>query len=165
MSVRVLTVLAGLLWCASLSAQQPGLSTEIGHEHKHGWITHYGKWVAFAFAGAFTALGAHEHENSNKAFDQLASVCRANNSACAIGPNGAYLNATAERMYQASLHYDSRARVRLIAGQLGLLVAGGLFLADLHHGDEPENIPFTPPAELLLEPKADGARVGVQVHF
>jgi len=165
MSTRAFAVLAGLLWCASLCAQQPGLSTEISHEHKRGWITHYGKWVAFAFAGTFTALGAHEHENSNRVYNQLVNVCRDDNSACALGPDGAYLNPATEQIYQTSLHYDSRARLRLIAGQAGLLLAGALFLADLHHGDDPGNIPFTPPAELLVAPKPDGAEVGVQIHF
>jgi len=165
MSIRVTAVLACSLWCASLRAQQPAVPADMSHEHKHGWITHYGKWVAFAFAGAFTAFGAHEHQNSNRVYDELVNACRENNSACAIGPNGAYLNPAMEAMYQTSLHYDSRARVRLIAGQAGLLLAGALFLADLHHGDDPENIPFHPPAELLVEPKGDGTRVGLQLHF
>jgi len=162
MTMRAFAVLAGVLWCTALRAQQPGLSAEISHEHKGGWITHYGKWVAFAFAGTFTALGAHEHENSNRVYDQLVDVCRADNSACAVGPNGAYVNPLTEQMYQVSLHYDSRARLRLIAGQAGLLLAGALFLADLHHGDDPENIPFHP-AEILVEPRPDGARLGLRI--
>ena len=46
----------------------------------------------------------------------------------------------------------------------GLLLAAGLFLAD--HGrraNEPDNIPYR--GLVLVEPRADGARVGVRVKF
>jgi hypothetical protein len=126
---------------------------------------HYGKWTAAAVAVTFTALGAHEHQNSNRVFRQLLDFCRADNAACTLAPNGTYRNLDAEQLYQTSIHYDGRARLRLVLGQLSLLTSAGLFLADLtHHTSEPGNIPFHG-AKLTVQAGGDASRVGVRIRF
>jgi len=148
---------------SALGAQlTPQIETDRG-----GWtrgVVHYGKWGAALVAAGFTALGAHEHANSNRVFSQLLDMCRSDNESCALGPTGTYLNGTAEGLYQSSIHYDRRARLRLLLGQTSLLVSAGLFVADLrHHASRPDNIPFHP--QLTVDATPGEARVGVRMRF
>ena len=126
---------------------------------------HYGKWTAAAVAATFIALGAHEHQSSNRVFRQLLDLCLANSADCALASDGSYRNPAAEQLYQTSIHYDGRARVRLLLGQVSLLASAGLFLADLRHrSNDPGNIPFRG-AKLTVAPQGSGARVGVRIVF
>lgn len=110
-------------------------------------------------------MGAHEHENSNREWDRLLDMCRADNADCQLGPSGAYLNTTAEQLYQSSLHFDRRARTRLLAGQGALLLAAGLFIADLRRkSGGPENKPFGK-LEVAGNGPTGGVRVGLKIGF
>jgi hypothetical protein len=126
-------------------------------------VVHYGKWVVAGSAVAFTVMGAREHDHSNHQFNALLALCRADNASCTLGPDGRYVNAAAEALYQSSTAFDRRARVRLLAGQAALLVAAGLFIADLaHQAGGPANKPFSP-----LHVSSDGrtgrAQIGVRL--
>jgi len=126
---------------------------------------HYGKWTAAAVAATFIALGAHEHQSSNRVFRQLLDLCLANSADCALASDGRYRNPAAEQLYQTSIHHHGRARVRLLLGQVSLLASAGLFLADLRHrSNDPGNIPFRG-AKLTVAPQGSGARVGVRIVF
>jgi len=126
---------------------------------------HWGKWLAAGSAVAFSVMGAHEHSRSNGEFSQLLTLCRANNDDCLLGTDGTYLNPAAEQLYQTSIHFDRRARLRLLAGQATLLVAAGLFIADLtHQASGPENKPFAP-LKVGLDRRTGGALVGVRLTF
>ena len=142
------------------------LTTEI-HSDRSVWtrgLVHYGKWGAALVAAGLTAMAAHEHSNSNQVFSQLVDMCHSNNASCALGPSGAYLNAGAEQLYQSSLYYDRRARLRLVLGQTSLLVSVGLFVMDLrHHVSKPDNIPFHP--KLTIGARPGEARVGVRMRL
>src|SRR5439155_1221382 len=83
---------------------------------------------ASGVAVAFTVMGAHEHDNSNRVFSHLLDICRADDTACRLASDGRYVNPAAEQLYQASIAYDRRAHVRLLAGQGSLLAAAGLFI-------------------------------------
>ncbi len=110
---------------------------------------HWGKW----------------HSRSNGEFSQLLTLCRANNDDCLLGSDGTYVNPAAEQLYQASIHFDRRARLRLLAGQATLLVAAGLFIADVtRHPGGPVNKPFAP-LKVTVDERTGGALVGVRVHF
>jgi hypothetical protein len=124
---------------------------------------HYGKWLVAATAVTLTWMGAHEHARSSREWEALMGLCRADNARCALAPDGRYLDAAAERHYQAVLHYDRRARVRLLSGQGALLAAAGLFLIDLRNGkDGPKNIPLAP-LEIATDPLA--GQVGVRLRL
>jgi hypothetical protein len=154
-------VLALALAAAPLAGQQDSLHRATSRPV----LVHYGKWLAAAGAAALTALGAQEHANSNREWSALLAVCRANNADCALAADGRYANPAAEQLYQASLSFDRRARARLLGAQAALLVAAGLFIADLRHRAEgPGNKPFAP-LEVLGDVGASGARVGVRVSF
>jgi hypothetical protein len=129
-------------------------------------VVHYGKWVAAAAAVTFTALGAHEHDNSNREWGQLLALCRANNAACLLGPDGRYLSATPEALYQSSLTFDRRARVRLLAGQVALVAAATLFIVDLrHHLSGPGNIPYAKLEVGVARGGGGSTLVGMRVNF
>ncbi|HXF94761.1 MAG TPA: hypothetical protein VNI61_01540 [Gemmatimonadales bacterium] len=163
--------IAAFLWLAvlGLPAAAPGqVDTAGGRGGGAAWhrpVAHYGKWATAAAAVALTWMGAREHARSADWWDRLLELCGQNHATCTLGPDGRYLDATAEHYYQTSLWYDRRARLRLLAGQGALLVTVGLFLLDRRHGaDGPENIPF-PSLGIVAEPERGGARVGLRWTF
>ena len=158
-AIRPLLALA-LLVPAALRAQEDSVT------RRHGSVlVHYGKWVIAAGAVALIATGAHEHSNSNREWNALLAVCHANNADCLLGPDGRYLNSTAEQLYQSSLFFDRRARARLLWAQAALLVAAGLFIADLRHqSGGPGNVPFAP-LELSEDARTGRALVGMRLSF
>jgi hypothetical protein len=128
-------------------------------------VVHYGKWLMAGSAVAFTVLGAREHDHSNHQFSALLDQCRANNATCTLGPDGRYLNPGPEALFQSSIEYDRRARVRLLAGQGALLVAAGLFIADLaHQAGGPANKPFSP-FRVSSDRRTGRAEIGVALPF
>ena len=138
-------------------ARRPRATWDVGRA-----TVHWGKWLASGVAVAFTVMGAHEHDNSNRVFSQLLDMCRADDAACRLASDGRYVNPAAEQLYQASIAYDRRAHVRLLAGQGSLLAAAGMFIADLrHHTGGPGNIPL----RVTVDPRTGGAQVGVRWNF
>ena len=161
--IGLLSALA-LTLATVLAAQQGKPGPAADHGARSG-LVHYGKWVTAALAVTFTALGAHEHTNSNESFRQLLHLCHANNANCTLAPDGSYLTPSAEQLYQTSLSFDRRARLRLLVGQASLLASAGLFLADLgRHAGGPDNIPY-PPVKLSVDARTGAALVGFRVRF
>lgn len=152
--------------CAALLVSTAGLAAQdSAAAFGPRTMIHYGKWVTAATALGFTLLAAHEHDRASGSWDALLDLCRTDNAACELGGDGRYVSPQAETLYQTTLHYDRRARRRLLVGQASLLVSAALFLLDLRHeGGEPPNIPFSG-AKLSLVPGGDGARLEVRVPF
>ena len=126
---------------------------------------HYGKWVTAASAVGFTILAAHEHDTANRSWQRLLDLCRSDNAQCQRRPDGRYVAAEAEALYQQTIHYDHRARQRLIIGQISVLTSAALFILDLRHqSGSPPNIPFHG-LRVTAEPAGDGARLGVRLNF
>jgi hypothetical protein len=128
-------------------------------------VPHYTKWLTAAGAAALTIMGAAQHQQSKREWDQLLAICRSASQACATGPDGRYIRSDAEQLYQLSRQYDRRANHLLLGAQATLLVTTALFIIDLHPGG-PGNIPF--PASQLqvgLAGGGGGAAVGMRVAF
>lgn len=125
---------------------------------------HYGKWLTAASTAVFTLMAAQEHRRSEREWDALLAICREADDACITGPDGRYRRDDAELLYQRSRYYDRKANRRLVGAQASLIVTAALFLLDLRPGDGPENIPFDP-VRVTVEPRGDGAEVGVRVAF
>ena len=130
-------------------------------------VVHYGKWATAAAAVGLTILAAHEHDRANVSWQRLLALCRADNAACQLRPDGRYVDYQAELYYQHTLYYDHRARRRILGAQLSVLTSATLFILDLrHHGASPPNIPFNGSRlQLTAEPLGDGARLGMRVTF
>lgn len=133
-----------------------------------GWsrsVVHYGKWASAATAVGLTIWAAREHSSAQDNWRQLLALCRADNAACQLRPDGRYIDYTAELLYQRTTYYDRRARSRLIGGQVALLASAALFIIDLRHqGGNPPNIPFHG-LEVSAQPLSGGARVELRLPF
>lgn len=120
-------------------------------------IIHYGKWgAALVFAG-FTALGVIEHSNANNSFAELQQFCLAS-GACAIGPDGRYLDPAAESRYQAVVRGDRAARSWLIGGQVALAGTAAMFIVELLKERGTTNIPLQ---RLIVTQHTGITRVGL----
>ncbi|HKC46999.1 MAG TPA: hypothetical protein VKB63_05310 [Gemmatimonadales bacterium] len=130
-------------------------------------VVHYGKWTTALAAVGLTLLAAHEHDRANQSWQQLLSLCNADNAACQLRSDGQYVDYQAELYYQRTLYYDHRARHRILGAQISVLTSATLFILDLrHHGGNPPNIPFNGSRlQLTAEPLGDGARVGMRLTF
>ena len=128
-----------------------------------GGVVHYGKWLLAAGAVGFTILGEQEHRRSQRFWNQLLRMCQTDNQSCALGDNGRYLDYGAEVLYEESIYYDHRARNRLLVGQVSLLGAAAMFIADVSRkADKPGNIPFH---GMTVAPEGDGLRLGYRIAF
>ena len=159
-----------LMVAAALAGLAPALAAQErpAPAPAQGWTrgaVHYGKWATAAVALGFTVLAAREHRNADDSWQQLRELCRADNTACQLRPDGQYANSAAELLYQKTLYYDRRARRRLIVGQVSLLTTAALFILDLRNQRRgPPNIPFHG-LEMTAEPAGSGARLGMRVPF
>jgi hypothetical protein len=162
------TTLCALL-CLAGTTPALGQDVKPAPQSGSGWtrpVVRYGKWLTAAAAGGLTYLAAREHNQSADSWNRLLTICRIDNADCAIGLDGRYVNPVAEANYQQSLYYDGRARKRLLAGQVALVISAAMFIADLSGGrNGPPNIPFDP-NKLLVEPTSDGgARIGLRLRM
>jgi hypothetical protein len=130
-------------------------------------VVHYGKWTTAVAAVGLTVLAAREHDRANQSWQQLLSLCHADNAACQLRSDGRYVDYQAELFYQQTVYYDHRARHRILGAQISVLTSATLFILDLrHHGGNPPNIPFNGSRlQLTAEPLGDGARLGLRVAF
>ena len=149
---------------AAQTAGTPGVDSTPRSAWQHAAV-HYGKWAVAAGAVAFTALAIEQHRHSNAAWNNLIAICNTNSQLCTVGPDGRYQNYQSEYYYQLTLYYDHRARWRLVAGQVSLLAAVGMFVYDLKgRSTTPPNQPVHP-VKLALTPTTDGAALSLHVAF
>ena len=81
-------------------------------------LVKYGKWVTLAASIGMNYLAHRDHDRADNVFHDLESRCVAARNRCNLGPSGSYLDREIETLYQASLHYDRRARGWLIGGEI-----------------------------------------------
>lgn len=123
-------------------------------------LVKYGKWVLLAGSVGLNYLAARDHDRADDAFEALEAHCAVDESRCDLGPGGEYTDPTSETLYQASVHYDDRARRWLIAGQTALIGAAALFIWEFTSPkDRPENIPFEPEVRMAGYRTLVGVRV------
>ena len=124
-------------------------------------IVHTGKWLTAAAAIGFTVMASQQHNYSRREWDALLEICRSASDACLVGPDGRYLRADAEALYQRSRQYDLVANRWLVGAQLSLVTTTALFIIDLNAGNGPENIPY--PSQIRMGSVGSGA--GVEMRF
>ena len=122
---------------------------------------HYGKWLTAAAAIGFTVMASNQHSYSRREWDALLELCRSAADACLVGPDGRYLRADAEALYERSRHYDLLANRWLVGAQLSLVTTTALFIIDLNAGNGPENIPY--PSQIRVGAVGNGP--GVEMRF
>ena len=122
----------------------------------------YGKWLLVAGAIGMNVAAAHAHRQADDYFDQLDDRCAMDHTLCEVGPGGTYFDAESERLYQASLTMDRRARGWLFGGEASALGAAVLFVWEFARPrGPPENIPFAP----KVSTRAGVTDIGVAIRF
>lgn len=120
------------------------------------------KWTTLLASGGLAAYGFSQNRIADGEYEDLERECDAFPPACVKVPGGeAYADAALEARYQKIVNRDDRARVALLAGQLGILASVVMFIVDLPDHEEPEDIPYEPkPIRIGLS--RDG---GAQINF
>ena len=122
----------------------------------------YGKWVIAAGAVGMNYLALRAHNRADESFHALEFRCLEATQRCIVGPRGAYLDPTAEDLYQTSLHYDRIARGWLVGGEFALAGAAALFVWELTRPKgRPGNIPFEPEVRSMR----GGTGLGLRIEF
>lgn len=121
-------------------------------------VAKWGRWPTLAAAIGLTAAAITKKADADDVYEGLQARCVDVAGTCVLRPDGTYVDAESERLYQETLRLDGQARRWMIGGQAFLFVSGGMFLIDLVVGSsKPENIPFSP-LEAYAVPGAVGLR-------
>ncbi len=124
-------------------------------------VSHYGRWVALAASAGFIAVAVNRHDQASQEYQALVLFCHQQQQRCVLGTDGKYLDPVPEARFQETLKLDARAGRWIMAGQITLFAAGGMFLIDILDRDHsPKNIPYTP-----FEAYAAPGRLGLQMRF
>jgi hypothetical protein len=150
----LVTLAAAAVLSASFHATPGAAQEEFASEVSKGrpWfakVSHWGRWVALAATGTMIAIAATNNSAADNAFDTLESLCSVDPTECRLVDDGngglMYENPLVEEAWQSYASHQSTAQSALIAGQVTLVFAGGMFLVDLlYKDDRPKNIPYTP---------------------
>lgn len=150
----LVTLAAAAALSASLQATPGVAQQEFTREASKGrpWfakVSHWGRWAALAATGTMVAIAATNNSAADGAFDRLENLCTIDPSGCVLVDDGngglEYENPLVEETWQDFATHQTRAQNFLLAGQLTLVFAGGMFLVDLlYKDDRPKNIPYTP---------------------
>lgn len=122
----------------------------------------YGKWLTLAAAVGIGIKASNAHQDADRWFNRLEQYCDTDQTRCDQTSGGSYIDPTAERYYQRSLHHDRAARRWLLGGEITLIGTAGLFVWELTRPKRlPANIPFEP--EISVSPY--DTRFGLRVGF
>ncbi len=125
-------------------------------------LVKYGKWLLVSGAIGMNVAAAHAHHDADGFFAQLNDRCAEDPTLCMVGSGGAYLDQESERLYQASVALDHRARNWLIGGEAAALGAAVMFVWEFARPKgPPDNIPFEP--KVSIQPSRTD--LGVSIRF
>lgn len=111
-----------------------------------GWsAVRVAKWgTLFASAGTLT-YGFSQNRTADREYEAIERLCQTTPAACATKPDSdEYADPALETRYQSVVRRDDRARLALLAGQVGLAASVLLFILDLSDGSLPHDIPYDP---------------------
>jgi hypothetical protein len=98
------------------------------------------KWIALGAAAALAGYAVVRTSEANDAYERLRSACTAEPARCALS-DGAYRDASTERLYRSAADDDRRAQRAIIGGQTLLFASATLFVLDLRDRG-PADIPY-----------------------
>lgn len=108
------------------------------------------KWGTLAAAAGGAVYGFLQNHRADDRFNQLEQLCQEQPVRCSMRePDGAYLDAEFEQLYQDVQRLDRRAHTGLLLGQVSVAASVVFFLLDLDKTRRPPDIPFVPPAQLV----------------
>lgn len=103
------------------------------------------KWTTLGAALAAATYGFATSRDADDRHRRLDRLCAADPRRCAERmPDGSYADAEARGIDQDVQALDNRARLALVAGQVGVAASVVLFIFDLRRRDVPPNVPYVP---------------------
>ena len=152
MRVRcIVTGLAILLGGSPLGAQQadqrfPSEQDTVRGDIRSPWRPlRVAKWSTLVASTAAAAYGFNQNRIADREYEELERICVGNPALCErASGSDEYADADMERRYQEIVERDDRARIALLAGQLGLIASVVMFIFDLPDKSRPEDIPYDP---------------------
>jgi hypothetical protein len=122
----------------------------------------FGKWLLVAGSIGMNLAAASAHSDADSVFGLLNDRCDDDHALCELGTGGVYADAESERLYQATVSYDRRARNWLLGGEAAALGAAVLFVWEFARPKgPPENIPFEPKVSIGVQ----RTEIGLAVRF
>ena len=103
------------------------------------------KWATLIAATGAAGYGFAENRRADREYEDIERECGATPALCAMDPaTGSYTNLELEQRYQRVTERDDRARVALLAGQIGIAASVIMFIIDLPGTSTPDDIPYEP---------------------
>lgn len=102
------------------------------------------KWTSLLTSTGAAVYGFAQNRVADREYEDIERLCQDDPAACATQPGGGYLDAALEARYQSVVRRDDRARVALLAGQIGLAASVLMFILDLPESTTPDDIPYDP---------------------
>lgn len=103
------------------------------------------KWTTLLASAGAAGYGFTENRAADREYEELERICEGNPALCEKQPaSEAYADAALEARYQRIVDRDDRARLALLAGQVGIAASVVLFILDLPDQSTPEDIPYDP---------------------
>lgn len=147
----ICSLLAVLIFATSASAQQSQPS----------WSPlRVAKWSTLTIATAAVVYGFTQNRRADREYADIERVCQDIPNRCIRqADSDAFADQALESRYQTVVRRDQRARVALLAGQLGLAASVVLFVLDLPGSSSPPGIPYNP-KPLRLSVDRSAVRIG-----
>lgn len=150
-TIRLITAVCALSAVASPAmAQRAGQRFEVQQDtitpSRGGWsVVRVAKWgTLLASAGTLT-YGFTQNRAADREYEDIERLCQSNPAACETKPDSdEYADPALETRYQNVVRRDDRARLALLAGQVGLAASVLLFILDLSESSLPHDIPYDP---------------------
>ena len=111
-----------------------------------GWsVVRIAKWGTLLASAGTLAYGFNQNRLADREYEDIERLCQSSPVACENRPDSdAYADPALESRYQDVVRRDDRARLALLAGQVGLAASVLLFILDLSEGSLPHDIPYDP---------------------
>lgn len=111
-----------------------------------GWSpVRLAKWSTLFAATGAAVYGFTQNRTADREYEDIERLCEETPTQCATKPGSSeYADPALESRYQRVVQRDDRAKLALLAGQVGLAASVLLFIMDLPEGSTPDDIPYDP---------------------
>lgn len=149
--MRLIMIVFGLLvWPAAafaqLTEQRFATQDTVRGESRASWrALRVSKWATLLASAGAAGYGFTQNRAADREYEELERDCADAPLACVRSPDSdSYADAALESRYQRIVERDDRARVALLAGQVGVIASVVLFILDLPENTTPDDIPYDP---------------------
>ena len=111
-----------------------------------GWSAlRVAKWTSLLASTGAAVYGFTQNRVADREYEDIERLCQDEPLSCLTVPGtDQYADPALESRYQSVLQRDDRARLALLAGQVGLAATVLMFILDLPNNSTPADIPYDP---------------------